>query len=343
MPPRGLCPWDTCPTTQRTNTNTPTTTKSVQSTPFHFIIDPEDAGTRLDVFLAEQEDPPLTRSQVRKCLDAGDILVNDRIVKSGYALRENDHILWTIHAPRPTTLEAQDIPLTFLYEDEHLAIVDKPAGLVVHPALGHPDYTLVNALLFHFDGQAGVAIGGELRPGIVHRLDKDTSGALVVSKTDEAHHHLAEQFRAHTTDRVYHALVVGPGLPDSGTIDTLHGRDPRDRKRFSADVSTGRRAITHYKVLERFHTGAALVECRLETGRTHQIRMHFLHIHAPLLGDQTYGGTRAARTPLIQRQALHAVQIGVTHLDGTQLLCTSPYPDDFASALDALRAGKDWR
>lgn len=315
----------------------------MHSTPFNFVIDPEDAGTRLDVFLAEQEDPPLTRSQVRKCLDAGDILVNDRVVKSGYTLRTNDHVVWTHYAPRPPSLEAQDIPLTFLYEDEHLAIVDKPAGLVVHPALGHPDYTLVNALLFHFGGQAGVAIGGELRPGIVHRLDKDTSGAIVVSKTDQAHHHLAEQFRAHTTVRAYHALVFGPGLPDSGTINTLHGRDPHNRKRFSADVNSGRTCITHYKVLERFSSGAALVECRLETGRTHQIRMHFLHIDAPLLGDSLYGGSRAARSSLIDRQALHALRIGFTQLDGTHLELEAPYPQDFLAALTALRAGKDWR
>ncbi len=307
------------------------------------MIDPDDAGTRLDVFLSEQEDPPLTRSQVRKCLDAGDIFVNDQIVKSGYTLRANDKVAWTHHAQRPLSLEAQNIPLTFLYEDEHLAVVDKPVGLVVHPAVGHPDYTLVNAILFHFNGQAGVAPGGEWRPGIVHRLDKDTSGAMVVSKTDEAHSHLVEQFRARTTVRAYHALVFGPGLPDSGTIDTWHGRDPNNRKRFSANVNSNRRCITHYKVLERFTSGAALVECRLETGRTHQIRMHFLHIEAPLLGDTLYGGPRASRSSLINRQALHASLIGFSLLDGTYVEREAAYPDDFESALRALRAGKDWR
>ncbi len=315
----------------------------MHSTPFHFVIDPEDAGTRLDVFLAELEDPPLSRSQVRKCLDVGDILVNGRVVKSGYMLRTDHQVAWTHYAPRPSSNEPQDIPLTFLYEDEHLAIVDKPAGLVVHPALGHPDFTLVNALLFHFDGQAGVAIGGELRPGIVHRLDKDTSGAMVVSKTDQAHHHLAEQFRAQTTVRAYHALVVSPGLPDSGTIKTLHGRDPNNRKRFSANVNSGRSCVTHYKVLERFVSGAVLVECRLETGRTHQIRMHFMHIDSPLLGDSLYGGPRASRSSLINRQALHAVRIGFTQLDGTHLELEAPYPEDFEAALTQLRAGRDWR
>ncbi|MBA2661075.1 MAG: RluA family pseudouridine synthase [Bradymonadaceae bacterium] len=313
----------------------------MQPTEFSFIVDPEDEHTRLDVYLAEQEDPPLTRSQVRKCLDRGDILVNGQLVKSGYNLRADDLIVWAYQPPREPSLEAQNIPIDFLFEDEHLAIVDKPAGLVVHPSPGHPDATLVNALLYHFGGLASV--GGELRPGIVHRIDKDTSGALVVSKTDRAHHHLAEQFRAHTIERIYHALVFGPGLPDAGRFDTLHGRDPHERKRFSPNVPTGRRAVTHYEVLERFYSGASLVKCWLETGRTHQIRMHFMHANAPLLGDALYGGPRTAQSPLITRQALHAFVIGFEHLDGTRIRREAPYPPDFAHALEALRAGKDWR
>ncbi|MFU8806909.1 MAG: RluA family pseudouridine synthase [Bradymonadaceae bacterium] len=310
-------------------------------TQFSFLVDPEDEGTRLDVFLAEQDDPPLTRSQVRRALDRGEITVNSERVKAGYKLRGDDVIRWDYAPPPGPRAVPQDIPLTFLYEDEFLAVVDKPAGMVVHPSPGHPDGTLVNAILHHFERIA--TVGDELRPGIVHRLDKDTSGALVVTKTDPVHHHLAEQFREHTIDRVYHALVHGPGLAERGTFDTLHGRAPNHRIRFSGKVDKGRRAVTHFEVLERFDQGVCLVQCKLETGRTHQIRMHFFEANAPLLGDELYGGKVTSSTPLIARQALHAVLLGFEHLDGRRITCEAPYPADFAGALEALRAGKSWR
>jgi 23S rRNA pseudouridine1911/1915/1917 synthase len=313
----------------------------VSTTHFSFLVDPEDEGTRLDVFLAEQDEPPLSRSQVRRALDRGEVTVNAAVVKAGHRLRVNDVVEWH-YEPAPG-LEAfpQDIPLDFLYEDADLAVVSKPAGMVVHPSPGHAEGTLVNAILHHFeDLEAGQ---GDLRPGIVHRLDKDTSGALVVTKNDVIQRHLAEQFRVHSIERVYHALVHGPGLKDRGTFDTLHGRSPHHRLRFSGQVSQGRRAVTHYEVLERFAHGACLVKCELETGRTHQIRMHFFEANAPLLGDELYGSKATSASRLISRQALHALVLGFEHLDGRHIRCEAPYPADFEAALAALRAGKDWR
>ncbi len=318
----------------------PIASPSNNSVLFRWLIEPDDAEVRLDVFLADAEDPPLTRSQVRKRLDAGEVTVNGEIVKAGYKLREDDDVEWRFAPPRTPDMKPQDLEVPILFENEHLAVVDKPAGMVVHPAPGHPDGTLVNALLFQLDDLSSV--GGERRPGIVHRIDKDTSGALVVSKDDLTHRHLAALFKAHDIERAYHALVYGPSLPDSETIETLHGRDPNHRIRFTGRVDSGKRAVTHYKVLERFQSGCALVECRLETGRTHQIRVHLSERNAPLLGDQVYAGKKVANSKLIGRQALHARSLGFTLHDGTDVFCESPYPDDFAAALEALRAGKDW-
>ena len=317
---------------------------SPSATRFCFVIEEEDieASQRLDVFLTEQDEPPLTRSQIKRCLDAGEVLVNDApATKAGYKLRAGDQITWDHAPPQPPDLIAQNLPLTFLHHDEHLAIVDKPAGMVVHPSFGHPNGTLVNALLYHL--QALSSLNTPTRPGIVHRIDKDTSGALAITCTDEAHRHLAEKFRTHSIERTYHALVLDHGLPDHGTFDTLHGRDPRNRFRFTGNVERGKRAVTHYTVLERFDQGIALVECRLETGRTHQIRMHFFDAQCPLLGDQLYGGPATQNNRLIDRQALHAYTLGFTHLDGEELLTRAPYPEDFANALEALREGKKWR
>jgi len=296
---------------------------------------------RLDVYLAEQNDPPLTRSQVKRRLDLGEITVNAQPVKAGYALREDDMIRWDFTPEARLALTAQPIPIELLYEDDALAVVHKPAGMVVHPSPGHPDETLVNALLYHFARLGG---GGEsLRPGIVHRLDKDTSGALAVTKTDRAHQFLTEQFGKHRIERSYHALVVGPNLEEKGVFDTFHARNPHQRIRFSGLYPSKRRAITHYRILERFDSGACLVECRLETGRTHQIRMHFFEANAPILGDTLYGNTLTEATPLIARQALHARSLGVEHPDGRYIECEAPYPADFERALKALRAGESWR
>lgn len=283
----------------------------------------------------------MSRSQVRKFLDKGEISVNDDIVKAGYRLRPGDEIRWEHSPPKELTTKAQEIAFGILHEDDEMAIIDKPAGLVVHPAVGHPDKTLVNGLTFRF--QQLSTVGGELRPGIVHRLDRDTSGALAIAKTDRAHHHLAAQFRAHSAERVYHAIVHGPGLAPEGTFETGHARHQRHRVRFTGSQESDRIAITHYRLLERFESGACLVECRLETGRTHQIRMHFFEANAPLLGDHLYGGRATSSASIIDRQALHALTLGVEHPDGSLIRCRSPYPADFEAALEALRRGSDWR
>lgn len=309
---------------------------------FQFIIDEEDAGERLDIFLANQDEPPISRSQIKKFLDRGEVLVNQDQVKAGYRLRQGDQIQWTYTPPPTLSTDPEPIPLTILYEDDDLAVIDKPAGLVVHPAPGHPEGTLVNALTYHFKQLS--TLQGALRPGIIHRLDRDTSGVLAVTFTDKANRYLAEQFQARSVQRIYHALVFGPGLADQGRFDTGHGRHPTNRRRFTgADAGSGRRAITDYRVLERFESGACLVECRLSTGRTHQIRMHLSEANAPILGDQLYGGRAAAKTGIINRQALHARQLGFERPNGKWLDCSAEYPPDFQQALDALRAGKEWR
>jgi 23S rRNA pseudouridine1911/1915/1917 synthase len=241
---------------------------------------------------------------------------------------------------REVELVAEAIPLRIVYEDAHLVVVDKAAGLVVHPAAGHEDGTLVNALLAHCHDLRG--IGGELRPGIVHRIDKDTSGLLVVAKDDATMNALGADFKVHRIKRVYEALVVGRPAHASGTIDTLHGRDPHDRKKFSIKVKTGKRAITNWRVVEELG-GATRVEAELETGRTHQVRVHFAAMGCPLLGDATYGrpprdeDLRAIGKQL-GRQALHARVLGFHHpATGEWLEFASPPPEDFMAALAALR------
>lgn len=315
---------------------------SEDSTFFQFLITDEDAGERLDVFLANQDEPPLSRSQVRRFLDRGEILVNQSLVKAGYRLRHGDQIQWTYSPPPKLSTAPEPIALKILYEDDDLAIIDKPAGMVVHPAPGHPDGTLVNALTYHFEHLS--RLPGELRPGIVHRLDRHTSGAIAVTFSDEAHRHLAEQFRTQSAERTYHALVFGPGLNDEGRFETGHGRHPTQRMRFTgADESSERRAITDFRVLERFDSQTSLVECQLKTGRTHQIRMHLSEAGAPILGDQLYGGRAASAAAIIARQALHAHTLGLERLDGQWIQVHADYPQDFRQALESLRAGKDWR
>ncbi len=293
------------------------------------------------MFLAEQENPPISRSQVRRSIDTGEIDVNNVAMKAGYSLRLGDTIRWTWQPPIEIDLIAEDIPLEILYEDDHVAVVNKPAGMVVHPAPGHHTGTLVNAILHHFDELP--VIGNALRPGIVHRLDKDTSGAMAVTKSDAGHQQMSALFKDHTIERAYHALAFAPGLSDSGTFESLHGRDPNNRFRYSSRVREGRHAITHYTVLERYQGGAALIECRLETGRTHQIRMHLSEANSPILSDPIYGGKAGNECKLIHRLALHARTLGFNNVDGEAVFCEAPYPEDFNNALEMLRAGKSWR
>jgi 23S rRNA pseudouridine1911/1915/1917 synthase len=294
---------------------------------------------RLDSFLAG-EVPEVSRSQLSRQIGQGAVTVNDAVFPPSRKLRAGDVVVWTPPPVVVTELRGEDIPLQIVHEDRWLVVIDKPAGLVVHPAPGHEDGTLVNALLAHCDDLRG--IGGELRPGIVHRIDKDTSGLLVVAKDDQTMKALGAAFKAHDIERVYEALVVGKPPAESGRIDTLHGRDPRDRKKFSIRVKEGRRAVTGWRVVERF-AGAARMEAELETGRTHQVRVHLAALGCPLLADRTYG--KPPRDPALRaiadelgRQALHARSLGFVHpATGKTLSFRSEPPEDFRRALAALR------
>jgi 23S rRNA pseudouridine1911/1915/1917 synthase len=294
---------------------------------------------RLDSFLAG-EVPEVSRSQLSRQIGQGAVTVNDAVFPPSRKLRAGDVVVWTPPPVAVTELRGEDIPLKVVHEDQWLVVIDKPAGLVVHPAPGHEDGTLVNALLAHCDDLRG--IGGELRPGIVHRIDKDTSGLLVVAKDDQTMKALGAAFKAHDIERVYEALVVGKPPAESGRIDTLHGRDPRDRKKFSIRVKEGRRAVTDWRVLERFD-GAARMEAELETARTHQVRVDLAALGCPLLADRTYG--KPPREPALRaiaeelgRQALHARTLGFVHpATGKRLSFRAEPPEDFRRALAALR------
>jgi 23S rRNA pseudouridine1911/1915/1917 synthase len=304
----------------------------------------EAAGEgRLDTFVADRV-PALTRAQVKRLIDDGDVLVNDApVAKAGHRVRAGDRVRVRIRPAAPVEARPEAMDLTIVYEDEHLIVIDKPAGLVVHPAPGHAAGTLVNALLAHCDDLSG--IGGELRPGIVHRLDKDTTGILVATKSDAAHQVLAEAFGdKRTIVREYLAIVAPAPAAAAGTIQTLYNRHPVDRKRFSSKVTRGKRAVTHWAVVERLAAGAALVRLRLDTGRTHQIRVHMADHGWPLLGDPVYGRTPkdprlAALARQLGRQALHAARLELVHpVTGAPLQFASALPDDLRRVAEALRA-----
>jgi 23S rRNA pseudouridine1911/1915/1917 synthase len=308
-----------------------------------FLVQSQDSSKRLDVFLS-QKSPALSRSQIKKLIEMGKVQTAGRKAKAGLKLRENEVVTLTLPGPRKMEVEAEAIPLKVLYEDRHLIVVDKPAGLVVHPGAGNYSGTLVNALLHRCPDLAG--IGGVLRPGIVHRLDKDTSGVLVVAKDDLAHRSLSDQFRKHTAERNYVGIVFGQ-LPEEGQVDAPVGRHPTHRKKMSARPRKGREARTQWRVLERFRS-FNLAEFRLQTGRTHQIRVHLSSIGHPILGDPLYGGRKrlASVAPLLlrqgllrlKRQALHAASLGFVHpVTGDVLKFSSPLPEDIREALALLR------
>lgn len=300
---------------------------------------------RLDRFLADQL-PELSRSQLKILIDDGRVRLGGQSVKAGLRLKGGEAVTVEIPPPEPAAARPQDLPLTILYEDSRLIVVDKPAGLVVHPAAGHREGTLVNALLHHCRDLAG--IGGELRPGIVHRLDKDTSGVMVATKDDAAHQHLAAQFKVHSITRRYLALIHGLPTAASGTIDLPIGRHPLQRKKMSTQSRAGRRAVTHWRVLRRYAAdGLALVELTLETGRTHQIRVHLSESRMPVVGDPVYGGSqrgKALADPLLRamvralgRQALHARLLGFSHPEsGAYLEFQSPLPPELAEIVAYL-------
>lgn len=306
-----------------------------------FVVAEDEAGERLDkVCAARFASEGISRSTVARLCREGAVTLGGVTAKPASKVRAGDVVVLTVPEPEPLQAIPQAIPLRILYEDETLIVIDKPPGLVVHPARGHPNGTLVNAILHHAD----VEDDETLRPGIVHRLDKDTSGVLVVAKTAVAREGLKTQFQAHTIERIYLAITVGVP-PERVTFDTLHGRHPTDRLRFTTRVREGKRAVTHVKVIERFGRNvAALVQCTLETGRTHQIRVHLAEAGYPVLGDRLYG--RRPSDPRVReiaerlgRQALHAQVLGFEHpVTHCWMRFESPLPMDFQAAVDALRA-----
>ncbi|MGB1546971.1 MAG: RluA family pseudouridine synthase [Alphaproteobacteria bacterium] len=311
----------------------------------HFEVSGEERGIRLDRFLAQMA-PELSRSRLKRLIEEGRLSAGGRtITDPSHRVKPGES--YTLEVPPAEAAEpkAQAIPLSILYEDEDLLVLDKPAGLVVHPAPGNPDATLVNALLHHC-GESLSGIGGVARPGIVHRLDKDTSGLMIAAKNDAAHRSLSAQLASRRLKRVYLALVHGVPVPASGTIDAPIGRHPKHRKRMAVVSRGGRAARTRYKVLKRFGRVASLLECRLETGRTHQIRVHLAHLGHPVIGDPVYGRGRlpagatapiAAILKAFPRQALHAHVMGFDHpRDGKRLDFESPLPRDFLDLIKKL-------
>ena len=291
----------------------------------------EDSGKRLDAWLAAQPELAMTRSAVQQLLEQGQITRNGKAAKKNDKLQSGDAIRVAVPEPQKLDVLPQDIPLEIVYEDAELLVVNKPKGMVVHPAPGHPDGTLVNALLYHCAGRLS-GINGVIRPGIVHRIDRDTSGLLIVAKTDRAHLGLAEQIAAHSFTREYEAVCCGRFKEESGTVHAPIGRDPRDRQKMCVIATNSKDAITHYTVLTQYERHAH-IRCRLETGRTHQIRVHMKQIGHPVYGDAVYGKAEKG----VEGQCLHAKKIGFVHpVTGEYLEFDSPLPDYFTEILRKL-------
>ena len=297
-----------------------------------FKIEEALAGERIDKFLSDSL-PDVSRSYIQKLIKDGQVTVNQKIVKSNYKLNTGDLLSMEEPELQEPDIEAEDIPLDILYEDSDLLVINKPKGMVVHPSAGHYSGTLVNALM-HYCKEDLSGINGVLRPGIVHRIDMDTTGSLLVCKNDFTHNHIAEQLKVHSITRVYHAIVHGVIKEDDGTINAPIGRHPIDRKKMSINHKNGKEAVTHYKVLKRFKN-FTYIECRLETGRTHQIRVHMSSIGHPLLGDSVYG---PAKSPYkLQGQTLHAKTIGIIHPRTEEYVeVNAPLPEYFSDLLKKL-------
>lgn len=296
----------------------------------NFIV--SDGGERIDKYLSVQL-PDMTRSHIQKLIKDQLVTVNQSPVKANYKLASSDCV--TIQVPEPVELDIipENIPLDILYEDDDILIVNKPKGMVVHPAPGHYSGTLVNAIMYHCKDRLS-GINGVMRPGIVHRIDMDTTGSLLICKNDKSHQALAEQLKIHSITRKYHAIVHGNLKEDTGTIDKPIGRHPIDRKKMSTKCTNGREAVTHYRVLQRLGN-YTYIECQLETGRTHQIRVHMASIGHPILGDAVYG---PAKCPFkLDGQTLHAKILGITHpTTGEYMEFDAPLPDYFTALLEKL-------
>lgn len=305
------------------------------------IVTPGEKTKRLDQFLTSRE-PYFSRTALQRLINRGHITVSGQIVKPSHQIKPGDRILLKVPRPEPIEIGPEPIPLDIVYEDESLLVLTKPAGLVVHPAPGHWSGTLVNALLHHMTThQGGLSlIGGKERPGLVHRLDKDTTGILVIAKTDLAHRSLADQFKRHTISRVYEALVWGKPKSGEGTVDISIGRDRKDRKKFSSRTTRPKESFTRYRVLQRFGRAAAQLELVPGTGRTHQLRVHLSSIGYPILGDQTYGGKKVMTVGqvMIPRVMLHAKKLGFVHPDHQKAMeFTAPLPLDMMMIVEALQ------
>lgn len=300
---------------------------------YHFIVTEEQAGVRVDKLLAElMED--FTRSRIQKIAESGQLLIGGVSAKANCKLKAGEEILLTVEPPQEIDIAAEDIPLEIVYEDAEMLVVNKPQGMVVHPAAGNYSGTLVNALLAYC-GDSLSGINGEKRPGILHRIDKDTSGLLLVAKTDRAHQGLAAQIKEHSLTRAYLAIVHGNFKEEDGTINAPIGRHPTDRKKMTVTAVHSREAVTHYRVLERFGR-FSYIECRLETGRTHQIRVHMSQNGHPIVGDKTYGVKKEEFN--LQGQLLHAYQVGFIHpVTGEYMEFSAELPPYFEKVLKILR------
>lgn len=308
------------------------TVEDFEDEKLEWVAGPADAKERIDKYAKMQLGEDVSRSQIQLWIEAGDLVVNDAPVKANYKLAEGDRVVLTIPEAEPTEIEPEDLPLDIYYEDGDVIVVNKARGMVVHPAPGHASGTLVNALMHHCKDLSG--INGELRPGIVHRIDKDTSGLIMAAKNDKAHASLAAQLKAHTVTRKYYALVHGNVSHDQGTVDAPIGRDPHDRKMYTVIERNSKHAVTHFQVVERFGD-YTLLELKLETGRTHQIRVHMKFIGHPLVGDPLYGRSKGIK---MDGQALHAAVLGFDHPeDGRYLEFSAPIPSDMEEVLQSLR------
>ncbi|MFD0692727.1 RluA family pseudouridine synthase [Paenibacillus sp. GCM10027628] len=315
------------------NTNQ-TSPESALSEAVEWTVERQYASERIDKFITEALEEDVSRTQVQQWVKDGHVKVNGKAIKPNYKLSENDVIALNIPEPTGVELKAEDIPLNVVFEDSDVIVVNKPRGLVVHPAPGHNSGTLVNALMYHCKDLSG--INGELRPGIVHRIDKDTSGLIMAAKNDKAHASLADQLKAHTVHRKYVAIVHGTIQHEHGTIDAPIGRDTQDRKMYTVTDRNSKHAVTHFVVLERF-ADCTLVELKLETGRTHQIRVHMKFIGHPLVGDPMYGRSKGI-TMETSGQALHAAALGFVHpRTGETLQFEAPLPADMEHLLHILR------
>jgi 23S rRNA pseudouridine1911/1915/1917 synthase len=303
-----------------------------ESDAFEWTVDAESVKTRIDKYITENLGEDVSRSQVQLWITDGHVIVNEGPVKSNYKVSQGDRILLKIPEPLAVEIIPEDIPLEIAYEDADVIVVNKPRGMVVHPAPGHSSGTLVNALMFHCKDLSG--INGELRPGIVHRIDKDTTGLIMAAKNDKAHASLAAQLKDHSVNRRYLALVHGNISHDQGTIDAPIGRDAQDRKLYTVTDRNSKHAVTHFTVVERFGD-YSLLELKLETGRTHQIRVHMKYIGHPLVGDPVYGKSKGIK---LNGQALHAAILGFVHPStGEYMEFSAPMPDDMEELLTILR------